>query len=262
MDTGLGREGYCIIGQGRIDEILSAAGTERREVFEEAAGISRFRHRKEESESKLQRSEENLLRVGDKIAELELQVEPLRQQAETAKKYLACRDELRGLEIAVWTESLEQIAQNAETGRLDLESAKRQLDAAKARLEALYAEGETFSARMQEKDLKAEEIRGLISGAEAKIAELESAAAVLRANQENNLSGIERMEKELTEQEDRDAGLSRQIGDRNDRLEEIRSQKEALSGETERVLRESEQAETASGEAEKRLGRWLPGKMN
>ena len=76
LDTGMGREGYSIIGQGKIDEILSAKSGERREIFEEAAGISKFRHRKEEAERKLERTEENLVRINDKIAELELQVEP------------------------------------------------------------------------------------------------------------------------------------------------------------------------------------------
>ena len=89
MDTGLGREGYSIIGQGRIDEILSVKSADRREIFEEAAGISKYRHRKEETERKLaSRPEDNLLRIDDKISELELQVEPLREQAEKAKKYL------------------------------------------------------------------------------------------------------------------------------------------------------------------------------
>ena len=86
MDTGMGKEGYSIIGQGKIDEILSAKSGERREIFEEAAGISKFRHRKEDTERKLERTEENLVRINDKIAELELQVEPLRDQAEKAKK--------------------------------------------------------------------------------------------------------------------------------------------------------------------------------
>ena len=92
MDTGMGREGYSIIGQGKIDEILSAKSGERREIFEEAAGISKFRHRKEEAERKLERTEENLVRINDKIAELELQVGPLKDQAEKAKKYLVLRD--------------------------------------------------------------------------------------------------------------------------------------------------------------------------
>ena len=86
MDTGLGREGYSIIGQGRIDEILSVKSADRREIFEEAAGISRFRHRKEEAERKLERTDENLVRINDKISELELQVEPLREQSETGEK--------------------------------------------------------------------------------------------------------------------------------------------------------------------------------
>ena len=76
MDTGLGREGYSNIGQGRIDEILALKSTDRREIFEEAAGISKFRHRKEETERRLANTEDNLLRIGDKISELELQVEP------------------------------------------------------------------------------------------------------------------------------------------------------------------------------------------
>ena len=109
MDTGMGREGYSIIGQGKIDEILSVKSGERREIFEEAAGISKYRHRKEESERKLERTQENLVRINDKIAELELQVEPLRKQAETAKKYLVLRDELRVLESSVWLEQLQNI---------------------------------------------------------------------------------------------------------------------------------------------------------
>ena len=88
MDTGLGREGYSNIGQGRIDEILSLKSADRREIFEEAAGISKYRHRKEETERKLQHTEDNLLRIGDKVSELELQLEPLRQQSEKAKRYL------------------------------------------------------------------------------------------------------------------------------------------------------------------------------
>ena len=85
-DTGVGREGYSNIGQGRIDEILALKSTDRREIFEEAAGISKFRHRKEETGRRLANTEDNLLRIGDKISELEMQVEPLRQQAEKAEK--------------------------------------------------------------------------------------------------------------------------------------------------------------------------------
>ena len=117
MDTGLGREGYSNIGQGRIDEILAQKSTDRREIFEEAAGISKYRHRKEETERRLANTQDNLLRIGDKISELELQVEPLRQQAEKAEKYLTLRDELRGLEVTVWLDSLEKVAESAKKRR-------------------------------------------------------------------------------------------------------------------------------------------------
>ncbi|MBQ6540136.1 MAG: AAA family ATPase, partial [Oscillospiraceae bacterium] len=110
MDTGLGREGYSVIGQGRIDEILSQKSTDRREIFEEAAGISRYRHRKEEASRKLERSEESLVRINDKISELEYQVEPLRKQSETAKRYLMLRDQLRGLEISLWMDTLDGVS--------------------------------------------------------------------------------------------------------------------------------------------------------
>ena len=136
MDTGMGREGYSIIGQGKIDEILSVKSGERREVFEEAAGISKYRHRKEESERKLQRTEENLVRINDKIAELELQVEPLRKQAETAKKYLVLRDELRVLEISVWLENLQALKVKARKLEADHQSACQDKQRAQAALDA------------------------------------------------------------------------------------------------------------------------------
>jgi len=149
LDTGMGREGYSIIGQGKIDEILSAKSGERREIFEEAAGISKFRHRKEEAERKLERTEENLVRINDKIAELELQVEPLREQAEKARKYLVLRDELRLLEISVWLENLDTLKAGARKLEADFHAAESQRDEARAALDALYAEGERYSERMR-----------------------------------------------------------------------------------------------------------------
>ena len=93
-----------------MDEILSLKSNDRREIFEEAAGISKYRHRKEETERKLAQTEDNLLRIGDKVSELELQLEPLKIQSEKARKYLAFREELKGVEVAVWLESLEKLS--------------------------------------------------------------------------------------------------------------------------------------------------------
>ena len=106
MDTGLGRDGYSIIGQGKIDSIVSAHSQERREIFEEAAGISRFRYRKEESERRLQKAEENMLRLQDIASELESRVGPLKEQSEKAEEFLRLSDEKRNLEIGVWLTTL------------------------------------------------------------------------------------------------------------------------------------------------------------
>ncbi len=102
MDTGLGRDGYSIIGQGRIAEIVSAKSNERRDIFEEAAGISKFRYRKTEAERKLTAAQENLLRLNDIVLELEGRVEPLRVQSEKAEKFLVLAQERKKLEISVW----------------------------------------------------------------------------------------------------------------------------------------------------------------
>ena len=192
MDTGMGREGYSIIGQGRIDEILSQKSGDRREIFEEAAGISRFRYRKEETERKLERTEENLVRINDKIAELELQVGPLRAQAETAKQYLIYRDELRLLEISVWLENLETLKTNAIKLDTDLSLAREELKKANADLEALYAASEQFSARIHENDIAQEEKRAQLSELDAQVKEQESAVAVLQ-------TGIARVSKSWRE---------------------------------------------------------------
>ena len=182
MDTGLGREGYSIIGQGRIDEILSVKSADRREVFEEAAGISRFRHRKEEAERKLERTQENLVRITDKIDELELQVEPLRAQSEKARKFLVLRDELRGLEISLWLEQLEKIRAGAIKTLSDYENAVRQKEEAQGAVEALYAAAEEHAAQMRDKDVEAEGVRFQMMQREADANGLENAVAVLRAN--------------------------------------------------------------------------------
>ncbi|MDR2903707.1 MAG: chromosome segregation protein SMC, partial [Clostridiales bacterium] len=99
MDTGIGREGYSIIGQGRIDEILSVKSEDRRLLFEEAAGIVKYKNRKHEAETKLERERQNLIRINDIISELENQLEPLAEQAEKAKAYLALAERLKMIDI-------------------------------------------------------------------------------------------------------------------------------------------------------------------
>ena len=258
LDTGMGREGYSIIGQGKIDEILSAKSGERREIFEEAAGISKFRHRKEEAERKLERTEENLVRINDKIAELELQVDPLREQAEKAKKYLVLRDELRLLEISVWLENLETLKADARKLEADFRAAEEERDRARAALDALYAEGEQYSERMREKDLEAERIRTESAALEDQIKEKESAAAVLESTIAHNQENIDRSAAELAEADSRAGGLARQAEEQEARVAEIDRQIGALHGALDDLLQQAqamaEQAGGAQTEAERLRG--------
>ena len=231
MDTGLGREGYSIIGQGKIDEILSVKSADRREVFEEAAGISRYRHRKEEAERKLERTQENLVRINDKIDELELQVEPLRAQSEKARKYLVLRDELRGLEISVWLDQLDRLRSSARKLLSDYDNAVRQKGEAQQALESLYAAAEGYAAQMREKDMEAEGIRFQMQQRQADANECERAVAVLKARIQSNLENADRVRRELEAQEGRAGSISGQIAERQARLTEIAGRMEALQAE-------------------------------
>ena len=203
MDTGLGRDGYSIIGQGRIAEIVSSRSTDRRDVFEEAAGISRFRYRKEEAERKLERTEENLVRINDKIEELEMQVGPLKKQAEVAKQYLLLRDELRVQEISLWMASLDKLHQQNESVQLEYEQVAMELEKARAEREALYASSEGIGERMRRKDIETDQARERLSAAEGEAAKCESLAAVLQADRKSTEESLERMLSDIAEQENR-----------------------------------------------------------
>jgi len=210
MDTGLGRDGYSVIGQGRIAEIVSAKSTDRREIFEEAAGISRYRYRKEEAERKLARTDENLVRINDKIDELEMQVVPLKKQAETAKKYLVLRDEQRELEINVWMQELDECRKKSERASKDLEEAKLELARSQRELDELYAANDNFTDKMRECDMDTERERQRLSEEESYAAECENAIAVLKTNLRHNEETVERLYSEIDEQSERSESIRSQ----------------------------------------------------
>ena len=233
MDTGLGREGYSNIGQGRIDEILSLKSADRREIFEEAAGISKYRHRKEETERKLAHTEDNLMRIGDKVSELEMQLEPLRQQSEKAKKYLELKDELQGVEIAVWLDTLEKLSAAAKKAEEDYTSASFVLQQAHDELDNLYAQSEDLAQTLRDKDGELETARVKVNMLESARQQLDGQMAVIRGNVENNNANIARIEEELKGQEDRSGGITAQMEQAQDRIRQIG---EALTQKREQIL--------------------------
>ena len=247
MDTGLGREGYSIIGQGRIDEILSVKSADRREIFEEAAGISRFRHRKEEAERKLARTDENLVRINDKIDELQLQVEPLRVQAEKTKKFLVYRDELKGLEISVWLEQLEKLRTNSIKLKADLDNAVRQRDDTNRAVEQLYADVERYTEQMREKELQAERMRAEQTELEGRIHGSESEISLLRNDMKNNSENAQRIREELEQQEGRAGSIAEQIAERRNRLAQIEAETETCYTQLRALAEKMNEALSSAG---------------
>ena len=221
MDTGLGREGYSNIGQGRIDEILSLKSADRREIFEEAAGISKYRHRKEETERKLAHTEDNLMRIGDKVSELELQLEPLRIQSEKATKYLTLRDELQGVEVAVWLDKLEKLSADAKKAEEDYTSASFVLQQAHEDLDKLYAATEQMAAQLRHQNGAVDTLRDQVSLLEGTHQQIEGQIAILRSSIEHNEENIRRSQEDLQGQEDRSSGIAVQLEQANARIAEI-----------------------------------------
>ncbi len=197
MDTGLGRDGYSIIGQGKIDNILSTKSEDRRQIFEEAAGISKYKYRKIEAERKLVQTEENLTRVRDILAELESQIGPLSRQSEKAKKYLVLRDELRGLDINVSILNIDKIKQEQAQLDSDLDILNSQIDVITLKLGDTDAKISSMYDKLRECD---EEIAAL-SDAERKyisdISESEKSIGILKNDTEHNLDNIERLGIEI-----------------------------------------------------------------
>ena len=249
MDTGLGREGYSIVGQGRIDEILSARSADRREIFEEAAGISKFRHRKEESERRLQRTQENLVRINDKIGELELQVNPLREQAETARRFLLLRDEQRTLEISLWMERLEELRTAKNRLQAEYAAARNRQNEAQSQLDALYEENDRFSLRMQENDTSQEQTRQEMDLLTSRARDQQSALELLRTNIRNRQDAIAELEAELERQDSRRQDAQAEIGAQERRLEDLDCQIAGLEAELEELLEKARAAADSAGAA-------------
>ncbi len=173
-DTGIGKEGYSIIGQGQIDKILSGKPEERRELFDEAAGIVKFKRRKVIAQKKLEDEKQNLVRVGDILTELEKQVGPLARQSEAAKKYLTLKEQLKVLDVNLFLmesetirNQLEEVGKRENIVSQDIEETARQSEEAKetySRLEQELSDLETEMTSKREQLSQAEMEKGSLEG--------------------------------------------------------------------------------------------------
>lgn len=252
MDTGLGRDGYSMIGQGRIDEILSVKSTDRREIFDEAAGISKVRLRKEESLRRLAQAEDNLVRVRDVIAELEDRVIPLRAQAEKARRFLLLRDELRVIEVSDILDSLGELDEQIKRNDIDLANAERLLSARKSELDALYEKNAGFAERMRRQDELLEQERAGREELGRRISDVTSELAVKQANLKNAGDNREARARESAETSRRMAEIRGQLEEKDSRIAKLDSEISECGKSIESLSEDIERAgRQARGKAEK-----------
>lgn len=243
MDTGLGRDGYSIIGQGRIAEIVSAKSSERRDIFEEAAGISKFRYRKLDAERKLTAAQENLLRLTDILSELESRVEPLRIQSQKAEKFIKLAEERKKLEISVWVTRLDELREKLAkldekilVSKGEYENLENDIQNEENRLQDGFR-------RMQECTIKADELRKKMLEEEQTSSQKKADIAVYENDISHCNEAIKNAKRSIEESAETKAELEQRRVDAEKRIEQLNADKAALEAEIAEVTAEFEKAE-------------------
>lgn len=251
MDTGMGRDGYSIIGQGRIAEIVSAKSTDRRDIFEEAAGVSKFRYKKEEAQRRLASAEDNLSRLRDIASELEGRVEPLRVQSEKAKKFLILAEEQKKLEVSIWVHQLDILRKKLDSLSDELLEAKAQYENIERDINASETKVQDGYRRLQESSMKIESLRNEIKKSEEETSHLTAVLAVCENDVQHALvsSGVlEAQAKDISGQSDT---VGKYVSELLVHEKELHKQEIALRVEAEQLQHDWERLE----EKAERLGK-------
>ena len=241
MDTGIGKDGYSIIGQGKIDEILSNKSEDRRHIFEEAAGIVKFRTRKAESEKKLEHTKLNLLRINDILAEIEANIEPLKLQAEKAKKYLSLREELKSIEIGLFLYNIEKYKASLEEIVKDEEIYTSQCDEEQQNLEKIKQLKEALKEEVDRITNQIEEMSNIGFESQKEIEMLNSDINVANTRISNNKENKERYEKEIEELNIRKKELEEEIKQKEEKRDNLKQNREKFEKELQEKEKELEE---------------------
>ncbi len=236
MDTGIGKDGYSIIGQGKIDEILSNKSEDRRHIFEEAAGIVKYRTRKVESEKKLEQTKLNLLRINDILSEIEGQLEPLKLQSEKARRFLSLREELKSIEVGLFVFNINSYKEKLEQIVKDLEVLNSQEVDENKKLEDTQNSKEVVKTRIDELIQEIENMQNIGFESKTKIEQINSQISISNERILNNNINIERLESEIEE-------LKQRIEDFSQEKENKLSKKESLSKNKEKFEKELKEKE-------------------
>ncbi len=239
MDTGLGRDGYSMVSQGRIADLVSAKSTQRRDMLEEAAGISHFRYRRADANRRLEQAEENLIRLRDILAELESRIGPLKTQSEKAVKFIALSDEKKTLEIGLWLHTIEKSGNDLREQENKLSIATAQYADVESKLAEVEQQIEAAVEKGQNLTAEVERLTRSISDSEEQAAVIDGKVAVEKNTIEHNLGTIERIEADMGDGEKTVAQTEEQIADAQaeiaDKQNQIEAKKEELAGELEKL---------------------------
>lgn len=199
MDTGIGKDGYSIIGQGKIDEILSNKSEDRRHIFEEAAGIVKYRTRKQESEKKMEQTKLNLLRINDILTEIEGNIEPLKAQSEKAKQYLNLREELKNIEVGLFVYNINTYKEKLEQIIKDEEIMTSQRNTENEKLTSIQSLKDSLKQELDEITTQIEQMQNIGFESTNKIEKINSEIGISKERIQNNITNKERLESEIKE---------------------------------------------------------------
>ena len=248
MNTGLGRDGYSIIGQGRIDEIVTSRSQNRREILEEAAGIAKYRYKKEKAENSLKKAQENLDRLHDILQELEDRVGPLEQQAAKAKKFLELAGEKKTLEIGLWLRTMNESRGTLRDLDAKLENARLQYDQAGENVDAFAEEVERIAAKAQELEVQMDAIRRQAAALEEQAAACDSRVAVLNNDIFHNTENIRRVQEDIAAADEGNTHIEEDIAARYGEIEEKKAAIQAAEAEQLRLTDEMDTLARSSDE--------------
>ena len=241
MDTGIGKDGYSIIGQGKIDEILSNKSEDRRHIFEEAAGIVKYRARKEESEKKLEQTKLNLVRINDILVEIEGNIEPLRKQSEKAKTYLDLREKLKSIEIGLFLYNINDDKKKIAGIIENLNILEEQNKDEKEKLENFQGNKESLKNNIEKINIEIENKQKLSFETTRNIEKLNADINLSMQKIENNKENYERYINEINELENRINELEEEKQERVLKQEKLSEEKIKYENELQEKQKELEE---------------------
>ena len=253
MDTGIGKDGYSIIGQGKIDEILSNKSEDRRNIFEEAAGIVKYRARKTESEKKLEQTKLNLLRINDILSEIEANIEPLKKQSDKAKKFLELRDELKSIEIGLFLYNIDNYKEQLKKLAEDIDIILSEQKEEESRLSVIQNLKENLKLELEEVITKIEETQNLGFESEKKIEQINSEINVAETKITNNIQNRETYLKEIEELNKRNTEIKEEKDNRISKKDNLLANREKFAKELEEKEKTLNEISSKFSDEEKKI---------